>query len=810
MQALRRSELRAAALEQRLSQLAQAQAELRGEVRLRSGESHATIFLSSGDEPAIHHPVEVSVDVTSTFVYRYTAEHPQFGAMTVERTGPGHPTQCRFSNEDAFELSSFKGPERVKRYYASPEHDHCPTVCDSCPTRTITARTRARGVRDFQCFLEKRGDESRSIHDQVEEELTGYGCHHVHRVWTHRGQISAICTTPVRFTVMLDPEVDNDNVWTVLGTRDESSAVVSADAEQRLFSAVSPENFERDVVRHHRRPAAGFDFTHPGCDNVTTHFEGAEPACPELAWEEYNNQATDGRWAIEFPTDHRANTFTKRELEAMTLLSIVHNLHFRGLEVLEFEEDEAEEDEDDGLVADARCGPVPRHIGEEDYHPNPPYDAVIPPCESSPLRLHSGCKCDSDMSSQSVHRDGQKLAWCYVSDCSVCGDAQNTSCSKRRRLRALSAKPWAHCYGDGYSPNRPTDGYCPTTHQCTGQPYRGSMDHYVLNVTETLGKPILGYSTRVFNPRLGMYEREFVSHPVDYPWCYPLGMYSRFMWSGLYVPGKQHELFRYDIAIPERTFGVSTDLFYAHGVQDLHVKFDLQGYAAFDASYLDGMIWFDLQQPFGNREFFPLSYGFMSIQRRFKSCLDQTSIRALQNIFSSHVMNQLTAFRFCLAYTEDRKIFLTASVSFAGVTVLGSEIHLATVEVKHNEHSGEEELSGIKSGDMKMVYWNETITLQEKRRRDEWELTKMIVQLDRSREALEERVDLVNTSLFDLADTVQDVRTEDLKRLDELDASLRIVEGGGEDQDTDASDAAYAAASAAMGASYGDAVRFQV
>jgi len=295
-----------------------------------------------------------------------------------------------------------------------------------------------------------------------------------------------------------------------------------------------------------------------------------------------------------------------------------------------------------------------------------------------------------------------------------------------------------------------------------------------------------------------MYEREFESHPVDYPWCFPLGMYSRFMWSGLYVPGKQSEHFRYDIAIPERTFGVSTDLFYAHGVQDLHIKFDIQGYAAFDASYLDGMIWFDLQQPFGNREFFPLSYGFMSIQRRFKSCLDQTSIRAMQNIFSSHLVNQLTAFRFCLAYTEDRRVFLSASVSFAGITVLGSEIHLATVHVARDEHTGEDQLSGITSGDMKMVYWNETIVLQEKRKRDEWELTKMIVQLDRSREALEERVDAVNTTVAALEAELRGAEATDRHRLDELDAGLRVVEGAGEAQTAKADDAAYAAASAAM------------
>jgi hypothetical protein len=182
-------------------------------------------------------------------------------------------------------------------------------------------------------------------------------------------------------------------------------------------------------------------------------------------------------------------------------------------------------------------------------------------------------------------------------------------------------------------------------------------------------------------------------------------------------------------------------------VQDFHFKFDVQAYSAFDCSYIDGMLWFDMLQPYGARESFPLSFGIVSLQRRFKTCMESSTIAAFDRVsMIGGVLSKFMTFNLCLAFMEDRRVFLTMSVLIFGVQVIGSEIHLATLLTKQNKH-GEEELFGVRKGLLEPVMFNETKLLLERRKRSTWELAKEIVQLSRDQQFLVERVNELNDTI---------------------------------------------------------------
>lgn len=321
------------------------------------------------------------------------------------------------------------------------------------------------------------------------------------------------------------------------------------------------------------------------------------------------------------------------------------------------------------------------------------------------------------------------MAWCYVKACKDCEESNElngtNSCSEGT---TGLFDPWAYCHADGYAHNRPLHGRCPQVHECTARPLRGgTKDEHVVDLFETLGHHLPGWTTRVYEPVMGKPKKTWEHVVVNYTYCLPLGEYSRILWTGLFVPGSHEFQARYNVPVNESSTAFSSDIFYSMSAQDFHFKFDMQLYSAFDASYVDGLLWIDMLQPFGKRTSFPLQIPFIRLLRGYRSCLGET-------LFTMHVtdffLDLPPKINVCFCYTLDFGIYLSLKSSLLGVSIpFAKEIHIATIHVQERER--EQVFAGISAGRLHFTPQNKTKGMPKLKELTTWELTKMVVELDR-------------------------------------------------------------------------------
>jgi len=308
----------------------------------------------------------------------------------------------------------------------------------------------------------------------------------------------------------------------------------------------------------------------------------------------------------------------------------------------------------------------------------------------------------------------------------------------------------------------PADGVCPRNHQCTGKPYNAMEDTYPVDLKSTLGHAIRGRTSEIphftesawWEPESGTQ-----SVPVDYLFCLPLGKYSRMLVSGLYLSENKTVDLRSVIPINTRLLGFSIDLFISSPMQDFHVKLDTRVLCSLDASYIDAEQWLDLLQPFADRNEFPMLWPFYQLQRNKKKCVDKDIFDMLDidTDFDAEI-------EFCVCYTWERELYFGLSVSigrsFGDVTLaefdfLEKEMHVATFHVKNEDDDprlGQNQpLTGITTGDMKIVENNVCKNLNEERDPDSWEVAKQIVQLSKDQRDLGQQIKNLNKKAHDVA-----------------------------------------------------------
>lgn len=157
------------------------------------------------------------------------------------------------------------------------------------------------------------------------------------------------------------------------------------------------------------------------------------------AAEDFKSGSKGKHW--ELRVDMNATDFAK--MAPMTIMSMLVDAGRRNLEVTEVHQNESLATEEDIPPGDdmARCGePPPTNVT-----PGPTVYSLVsalltsayPPCIRTVS--HSGCKCNG----AHTRADGRKLAWCYVKNCSVCGERGKTACTKG--LRIALRRCWTCC-----------------------------------------------------------------------------------------------------------------------------------------------------------------------------------------------------------------------------------------------------------------------------------------------------------------------------------------------------------------------------
>lgn len=586
---------------------------------------------------------------------------------------------------------------------------------------------------------------------QVEEELSRYDCHGLRRSRKVPGSIVTTCRAKRKYALLRQHE------FLTIASTDHGDGlqplyVVNMTAfglAETPFAEQKPEALE--IFSHFQaKEHSGKPFGNP---------------VASLRWHSASvtKRATKQEWSLSVhcPRLEQAVHPGACDEAALLLLSLLAHVEWLDLDVPKIYQNF------DGRKPwpkdpDARCGAPPARATGGSVPSRPHWDPTklghlndptsVFPCTMSATRilLHDMCKC----ADAGPNHDGVMRAWCYVDQCEDCldpdGSNDTSSCVDEGR-------PWAYCYGDGYAPNRPINGLCPSRHECTGRPYNQKEDWRVLDLNDALGRPITGAMTRIYEPMLGQHEMRQETSQVNYTYCIPLGPHSRWLFTSLYVPGQEDVTFRHDIPLSEQTVGFSTDIFCSFRAQDVHLKLDAQMYSAWDGSYIDGVIWFDMLQPYGDREVFPMQLPFVHVQRRFKSCFGKKVVSALN-------------FRVCLAYTQHRDFYLSMRATLFGVSLpFSREMHLATAHVEEQE--GRSVFTGLTLGSLEIQPENVTYYMRETKERTTWELTKMIVELERrisaqehKEEALEKtmeaRMESLNSSTVKILNHIREIEKE--------------------------------------------------
>lgn len=589
---------------------------------------------------------------------------------------------------------------------------------------------------------------------QVRQALRGYTCHSVRHSNKFLGFLSVRCYLPRYYRVRPEGR-DGLSIYreVVLSEGEAPSAGEDSDG-----SSSDPEN---GGVRRQPNAASLFWMDSQILENAIKHpFDEELEALPIWRADCRNETSCTPSGIVRWGTPHVREKYQQvlqqemqltvnctkdvcrnDEVLPILLLVVLGHLHLSRLEVPDREEifktawhaanaalkPAPQKNEKCGAALDGLASPG--QPGQSHYDPlrlnESNFPQSIAPCITN--IFHDRCKCDgADLTTH-----GFKQAWCFVEDCQDCADKYNhtPSCVQSKR-------PWAQCWGDGYAPNRPINGICPTVHECTARPYRGVADLQMVTLSKSVGHPIEGIMTRMYEPMLGQHKNRESTHRVTFTHCVPLGEYSRWLFTGLHVPGKDTVRFRHDIPLNEETVGFSTDIFYSTIGQDLHLKLDMQMYSAWDAGYIDGVIWFDMLQPFGDREMFPMHLPFVSIQRRFKTCMAD-KLALLYPLM----------LKLCLAYTEDREIYLSMRATLFGVSLpFSREIHLGKVHVTPDE-DGNGHFAGVTAGNFTIAPETVTYYMRETRERTTWDLTKMIVELERRSTEAEQKEEQMEARL---------------------------------------------------------------